>query len=52
MKSLWRCPMLWLPLALSLADYVYVMNKGAIVYGGSPDELSNSPDVQATYLGV
>jgi len=41
-----------LRLALSLADYVYVMNKGAIVFEGAPDELSNSPDVQATYLGV
>jgi branched-chain amino acid transport system ATP-binding protein len=41
-----------LPLALSLADYVYVMNKGAIVFEGAPDELSNSPDVQALYLGV
>ncbi len=41
-----------LPLALSLADYVYVMNKGAIVFEGLPEELSNSPDVQALYLGV
>jgi branched-chain amino acid transport system ATP-binding protein len=41
-----------LPLALSLADYVYVMNKGSIVFEGAPDELSNSPDVQGLYLGV
>jgi ABC-type branched-subunit amino acid transport system ATPase component len=41
-----------LPLALSLADHVYVMNKGAIVFEGAPDELSNAPDVQSTYLGV
>jgi branched-chain amino acid transport system ATP-binding protein len=41
-----------LPLALSLADYVYVMNKGAIVFEGAPDELSNAADVQALYLGV
>jgi branched-chain amino acid transport system ATP-binding protein len=41
-----------LPLALSLADYVYVMNKGAIVFEGLPDELANSPDVQHLYLGV
>jgi branched-chain amino acid transport system ATP-binding protein len=41
-----------LPLALSLADYVYVMNKGAIVFEGLPVELSNSPDVQSLYLGV
>jgi branched-chain amino acid transport system ATP-binding protein len=41
-----------LPLALSLADYVYVMNKGVIVFHSPPEELSNSPDVQALYLGV
>ena len=41
-----------LPLALSLADYVYVMNKGAIVFEGVPEDLANAPDVQALYLGV
>ena len=41
-----------LPLALSLADYVYVMNKGAIVFEGAPDDLTNAADVQALYLGV
>src|SRR5581483_1064946 len=41
-----------LPLALSLADYVYVMNKGAIVFEGLPEELESAQTVHATYLGV
>jgi branched-chain amino acid transport system ATP-binding protein len=41
-----------LPMALSLADYVYVMNKGAIVFEGLPEELEGSPDIHAMYLGV
>ena len=41
-----------LPMALSLADYVYVMNKGAIVFEGPPEELEGSPSVHAMYLGV
>lgn len=41
-----------LSLALNLADYVYVMKKGAIAFEGPAEELANSPDVQRTYLGV
>jgi branched-chain amino acid transport system ATP-binding protein len=41
-----------LSLALNLADRIYVMNKGAIVFHGSPQELSNAPDIQRTYLGL
>jgi branched-chain amino acid transport system ATP-binding protein len=40
------------PTALSLADYVYVMNKGAIVFQGLPEELERSENVHALYLGV
>jgi branched-chain amino acid transport system ATP-binding protein len=40
------------PTALSLADYVYVMNKGAIVFEGPPEELERSENVHAMYLGV
>ena len=40
------------PTALSLADYVYVMNKGAIVFEGLPEELARSENVHAMYLGV
>lgn len=41
-----------LPFALELADHVYVMSKGRIVYDGSPEELSNNAEVKARYLGV
>jgi branched-chain amino acid transport system ATP-binding protein len=41
-----------LALALSLADYIYVMNKGAIVFEGPGAELERSPDVQRAYLGL
>jgi branched-chain amino acid transport system ATP-binding protein len=41
-----------LALALSLADRIYVMNKGTIVFEGSSNELAGSPDIQRTYLGL
>ena len=41
-----------LSLALGLADYVYVMNKGTIVFEGAAEELANAPDIQRTYLGL
>ena len=41
-----------LSFALKLADYIYVMNKGIIVFQGSAEELSNAPDIQSSYLGV
>lgn len=41
-----------LPLALNLADYIYVMKKGAVAFEGPAEDLANSPDIQRTYLGV
>jgi branched-chain amino acid transport system ATP-binding protein len=41
-----------LSLALSLADYIYVMNKGAIVFEGPGAELESSPNIQRAYLGL
>jgi branched-chain amino acid transport system ATP-binding protein len=41
-----------LALALSLADHIYVMNKGAIVFEGPGAELERSPDIQRAYLGL
>jgi branched-chain amino acid transport system ATP-binding protein len=41
-----------LSLALNLADYIYVMNKGAIVFEGPSADLANAQDVQRTYLGL
>ena len=41
-----------LSLALTLADHIYVMNKGRIVFEGSAEDLATSPEIQRTYLGL
>ena len=39
-------------MALQLADRVYVIDHGMVVFEGSPDALRNDRQVTATYLGV
>jgi len=39
-------------MALSVADYVYAISKGKIVYEGTPKELAANKPVQDQYLGV
>jgi branched-chain amino acid transport system ATP-binding protein len=41
-----------LALATRVAQRVYVMNKGTIVFSGTPAELAAAGDVEARYLGV
>jgi len=41
-----------LPLALDVADYMYVINKGAIVFEGTPAELQARPEIEREYLAV
>lgn len=41
-----------LPMALRLADYVYIVSKGAIVYQSTAEELSDNEEVKAKYLGA
>ena len=41
-----------LRLALQLADKVYIMTKGRIVYEGLPDELAKDERTQAQQLGI
>jgi branched-chain amino acid transport system ATP-binding protein len=41
-----------LPFALKLADYVYVMSKGRIIYESSPQVLAQNEDVKARHLGI
>jgi len=38
--------------ALRLVDYVYIMNRGAIVYESEPGELRQNAEVRSRYLGV
>jgi branched-chain amino acid transport system ATP-binding protein len=41
-----------LPIALSIADRIYVMSKGSIVFNGTPKELSADVEVQERHIGV
>ena len=41
-----------LPMALKLADYVYVISKGTVVYEATPQELQNNEEVKSKHLGV
>jgi branched-chain amino acid transport system ATP-binding protein len=41
-----------LNLALTLADRVYVLNKGQIVFAGTPQALRANADIERQYLGV
>ena len=39
-------------MAMSVADYAYIMSKGTIVYESAPDDLINNESVKSAYLGV
>jgi len=39
-------------LARKIADRIYVLNKGQVVYEGSPSDLEGNEDVKRRYLGV
>ena len=41
-----------LPIALAIADHVYVMGKGHMVFDGPPEELERRRDIQERYIGV
>ncbi len=41
-----------LPLALKLADRVYVISKGRVVFEGTPQDLTAAEEVKHRYLGV
>ena len=41
-----------LPLALRVADYVYVISKGTIVFEGTPDQLEGNKEIEREYLAV
>ena len=41
-----------LALATRVGERLYVMNKGTIVWQGTPQQLSAQPDLEARYLGV
>jgi branched-chain amino acid transport system ATP-binding protein len=39
-------------MAMSVADYAYIMSKGTVVYESAPDELIDNESVKSAYLGV
>jgi branched-chain amino acid transport system ATP-binding protein len=39
-------------MAMSVADYAYIMTKGEIVYGSEPKDLVDNEAVKAKHLGV
>jgi branched-chain amino acid transport system ATP-binding protein len=41
-----------LPMALAVADYVYIISKGVIVYQSTPDKLRGDEEVKVKYLGA
>lgn len=41
-----------LPMALAVADYVYVISKGVIVHESTPEDFRDNEEVKAKYLGV
>jgi len=41
-----------LPMALEVTDYVYVIDRGLIVYDSTPEKLEANTKVKDTYLGV
>ena len=41
-----------LQFALNIADYLFILSRGKIVYESTPAELSKKPEVQLAYLGV
>jgi branched-chain amino acid transport system ATP-binding protein len=41
-----------LPLAMDVADYMYVINKGAMVFEGTPAGLQARPEIEREYLAV
>jgi branched-chain amino acid transport system ATP-binding protein len=41
-----------LSMALGLADYVYVISKGIVVYESTPQQLRNNEEIKGKYLGI
>lgn len=41
-----------LPMALKVADYLYILSNGKVVYESTPDHLRSNDEVKARYIGV
>ncbi|HVP79866.1 MAG TPA: ABC transporter ATP-binding protein [Thermodesulfobacteriota bacterium] len=41
-----------LPMALKVADYLYILSNGRIVYDSPPEQLRSNDEIKAKYIGV
>jgi branched-chain amino acid transport system ATP-binding protein len=41
-----------LPMALKVADYLYILSNGEVVYESTPEQLRSNDEVKARYIGV
>jgi branched-chain amino acid transport system ATP-binding protein len=41
-----------LPLALEIADHVFVMGRGRVVYDGTCDDCAQRHDIHEEYIGI
>jgi branched-chain amino acid transport system ATP-binding protein len=41
-----------LNMALELADYIYILSKGSVVYASTPQELRDNAEIKSKHLGV
>jgi branched-chain amino acid transport system ATP-binding protein len=39
-------------MALGIADYVYIISKGSVVYESTPQELRSNMEIKSKFLGV
>jgi branched-chain amino acid transport system ATP-binding protein len=41
-----------LPMALKVADYLYILSNGEVVYESNPEQLRSNDEIKAKYIGV
>jgi len=41
-----------LPMALKVADYLYILSNGEVVYESTPEQLKSNDEIKAKYVGV
>jgi len=40
------------PMAMALADYIYVISKGEVVHESTPEQMADNEEIKSKYLGV
>jgi branched-chain amino acid transport system ATP-binding protein len=39
-------------MALKVADYLYILSNGEVVYESTPEQLRSNDEIKAKYIGV